>query len=190
MSPPARRFPTPSATLRGFGLALAMVFGLLAASGEAEAQYLNQQLGFEAGYTYVESGSFLTEHAPTFGLRAGYKATDHWWYTARALISFRGDTFPADRTVLLFDVTPVDFRYYFLTDEFRPFLGAASVFHIVANSDVPSPVHWGIGPVAGVEFKLRRNLFLGLQVDAQYFLAFDSENYLGVNSTLQLLFFL
>lgn len=176
--------------LRGLALGSLAILGTAVFAAPAEAQYTNQQFGLELGYQFIEDDSGLTQHAPTFGLRAGYKASDHWWFTSRAMLAFRDDVLPADRTVVLFHLTPVDVRYYFLTDSFRPFLGGGTTFHFLANTELPSTVQWGVGPVGGLEFKLRRNLFLGIQADAMYFMAFDGENYEAVNATGQLIFFL
>ena len=156
----------------------------------AEAQYRNQQVGFEAGYQFIEDDFGLVEHGTIFGFRAGYKASDHWWFTARALVSFRGDALPGDRTNILFHLTPIDARYYFLTDSIRPYVGGATAFHFLLNSALPSTVQWGFGPVGGIEFKLRRDLFLGVQVDGLYLIAFEGEDTEVFNSSLQLIFFL
>lgn len=167
----------------------------------ASAQYRNQQLGFEAGYQFIEGDFGLAEHAPIVGFRAGYKASDHWWFTARAMISWRGDNevqgpggervSALDNTVVLFHLTPVDFRYYFLTDSVRPYLGGATAFHILANTQLPSWIQWGFGPVGGIELKLRRDLFLGFQADFLYLIGFGAEeNPEVVDVTTQLIFFL
>lgn len=171
------------------GLALGVVT-FLTFEGSAQAQYKNQQIGFEAGYQHIQEDFGLTANGVTFGLRAGYKASDHWWFTARALVSFRGDRLPGNNTNILFHLTPVDARYYLWTDGFRPFIGAATAFHFLANSNLPSTVQWGVGPVGGVEFKLRRDLFLGIQVDGLFMLAFDDDPFGVFSSTAQLIFFL
>lgn len=158
-------------------------------AGVAHAQYKNLQFGFEGGYQFIEDDLLVDEHGPILGLRAGYKASDHWWFTARALVSFRGDLSPADNTVVLFHLTPVDVRYYFETDYFRPFVGGSTAFHFLFNTDVPSTVQWGFGPVLGAEFKLKRDLFLGIQADGLYMLAFDGQNVPVFHATTQLLFF-
>lgn len=157
---------------------------------EAEAQYKSQQFGFEGGYSFIDESLGLDEHAPIVGLRAGYKATDHWWFTARAMVSFRGDVFPQDQTVILFHLTPVDVRYYFETDAWRPYIGGQTTFQFLANTNVPSTIQWGVGPVLGMEFKLRRDLFLGVQVDGLYMIAFDADPIPALHATTQLIFFL
>lgn len=173
-----------------FILASILVLSALALPGEARAQYKNQQFGFEGGYQFVDDDSQLAPHNGFFGLRAGYKSSDHWWFTARAMVSFRGDRIQGANTAILFHLTPIDVRYYLWTDDFRPFIGGATTFHFVANSDVQSAVHWGLGPVIGTEIKLRRDLFLGFQVDGQYFFAFDGDEYEAFHATTQLIFFL
>ena len=169
--------------------ALALGLAALGTTKAAEAQYKSYQFGFEGGYQYIEDDLGLDEHGPLLGLRAAYKASDHWWFSARALLSFRGDITPAENTVVLFHLTPVDVRYYFETDSFRPFIGGATAFHFLFNAQVPSSVQWGLGPVLGVELKLRRDLFLGIQADTLYMIAFDGANVPVINATTQILFF-
>lgn len=173
------------------GVLAALAFGLVMLVGlpSASAQYRNLQFGLEGGYQFIQRDLGLDVHGPLVGLRAGYKASDHWWFTARALLSFRGDVAPQDNLVVLFHLTPVDVRYYFETDNFRPFVGGATAFHFLTNANVPSTVQWGFGPVTGVEFKLRRDLFIGFQLDGLYFIAFNGPNVFSVNATTQLIFF-
>lgn len=173
-----------------FGILLACLFvGALLRPSVAEAQYKSQQLGFEAGYQLIEDDFGLDMHSAIFGLRAGYKADDHWWYTARAMVSFLGNQLPADQTTVLFHLTPVDFRYYFLTDDFRPYLGGATAFHFLVNFE-PSSIQWGFGPVGGIEIKLERDLFLGFEVSGMYMIAFDHDDSEILHATTQLIFFL
>lgn len=175
-----------------------LLFALLMLSGTAlwapsiaQAQYTNQQFGIEAGYQFIEDDLGLNVHAPAFGLRAGYKADDHSWFTARTLLSFRDDVLPRERTILVFNLTPLDYRYYFLTDSFRPFLGAQTAFQFIANAETgTSTVQWGFGPVGGVEFKLARKLFLGIQLDGLYMVAFGADSIEVFQANTQLLFFL
>ena len=156
----------------------------------AKAQYKSQSVGIEAGYQYIEDDFGLLQHGSIFGLRAGYKSSDHWWFTARALLSFRGDQLPGDRTNVLLHLTPVDVRYYLWTDSIRPYLGGATAFHFLLNSALPSTVQWGFGPVGGIEFKIRRDVFLGFQVDGLYMIAFEGEDVEVLNANMQLIFFL
>lgn len=179
-----------SLLIRGLILAGTLTLTALATPRLAAAQYRNNLLSFEAGYSFIEDDFGLDSNALTFGLRTGYKATDHWWFSTRLLLSFRGDNLPVARTNILFHLTPLDVRYYFETDGFRPYVGGAIALHFLANSGLASTVQSGLGPIAGVEFKLRRDLFLGFQADGLYLFAFDGEDVEAFNLTTQLIFFL
>ena len=168
-----------------------LCLGLLGVGGEAQAQYKNGQIGFEGGYFLLGKDLGLDEHSFLLGLRGGYKGTDNWWFTARAGVSFRGEQNPlANNTVVIFHLMPVDARYYFLTDNFRPFVGIGSTFNFLFNQTIESSVLWGPQVIGGVEFRLRRDMFLGIQVDAGYAFVFEGPDAPFVTATSQLLFFL
>ncbi len=176
----------------GRGAAAVFVLAGLSGPASAFAQYRGQQVGFEAGYHFIGEELRLEQHAPIFGLRAGYKATDHWWFTARAMVGFRGDEALLDATTVVFHLTPVEARYYLLTDSIRPFLGFGTTFQFLIGNEIDgrSIVQWGFGPGVGIELKLRRDLFLGFQVDGLYLINFGGPDVPMVHATTQLLFFL
>ena len=166
-----------------------MALCILGWSNDAEAQYKNGQIGFEGGYMFLGSNSGLDNHGVLLGLRGAYKGSEHWWVTARAGVSLRGETF-SDRTVVLFHLVPAAVRYYFFTDRFRPFLGVSNSFQFLANNTTDSTVYWGPGATAGAEFRLRRDLFIGFQLDAFYMFVFQGPDVPLITSTIQLNFFL
>ena len=162
----------------------------------AHAQYKNNQFGFEVGYMYIGDATGLDPHGPLFGLRAAYKASDHWWFSVRAGLSVRPDENPElggstrSNTVFMFSLVPVEARYYFQTDNVRPFIGISNIFQFLTNQEINADVFWGPGVTAGIEFKLRRDLFIGFQVDGYYMLTFGVDDAPLVTATTQLNFFL
>lgn len=170
--------------------ALFAVLVLAAWSSRAEAQYKNAQIGFEGGYMFLGNESALHSHGLLLGLRGGYKASDRWWFTARAAVSFRGEETGSNRTVVLFHLVPVDVRYYFQTDAFRPFVGLTNSFQLLFNQTIETNVMWGPGITAGMEFRLKRDLFLGFQGDAKWLFVFEAPDVPLVTLTTQLIFFL
>ena len=155
------------------------------------AQYKNGQFGFEGGYFFLGENTGLTSHNFALGLRGAYKNTDHWWFTARAMVSFPGEPVsPRDNTVVLFHLVPVEVRYYFQTDSFRPFVGVTNSFQFLFNQDQQSDVYWGPGVDAGMEFRLRRDLFLGFQIDAYWMFVFEGPDAPILTASTQLIFFL
>jgi hypothetical protein len=159
-------------------------------SGEAEAQYKNGQIGFEGGYFFLGSESGLDQHAFLVALRGAYKISDHWWFTARAGVSFRGEQVNEEKTVVLFHLTPIDARYYFATDRLRPFVGLTNSFQFLFNNSTDQSVWWGPGAVVGAEFLIRRDLFIGVQADASWMFVFEGADVPMMTTTVQLLFFL
>ncbi|MBK8011481.1 MAG: hypothetical protein IPK13_09025 [Deltaproteobacteria bacterium] len=173
--------------------AFALVVGLfvVATPIRAQAQYKNSQFGFDAGYMYLGEASRLDSHSFLLGMRGAYKASDHWWFSARGGVSFRGERGLSSNTVVLFHLVPVDVRYYFMTDGLRPFVGLTNSFQFLINaSQTASDVLWGPGVVGGVEIKLQRDLFLGFQVDGDWMFVFQGEDTPLVTLTSQLIFFL
>lgn len=173
-----------------FGLVLAILAG---PSAPAWAQYRGHQFGFEAGYlgfgnSAVERPADVENHGPMVGVRTGWKLTDRFWLTNRAALSFR-DQLPTrfDQTIYILQVVPVAARYYFMTDRFRPFMGVTNAFHFFLNGSAGN-VFWGPGGSAGFETRLRRDVFLGLQVDVLHMWG-DGE-FPTVAISLQLDFFL
>lgn len=165
--------------------------GLCAVGGEAEAQYKNGQFGFEGGYAFIGPDSQLDPHSFLLAMRGAYKGTDHWWFSARAGVSFRSEQNPlSNRTVVVFNLMPVDARYYFFTDNFRPFVGVGSTFNFLINQSIESSVLWGPQITAGTEIRLRRDLFLGFQADAGWAFVFQGPDAPFVTVTSQLIFFL
>ena len=172
---------------------LTISLALLAAPEVAEAQYKNGQFGFEGGYNFMQGDVGLDEHSFLVGMRGAYKSSDHWWFTARALLSFRGEQSLSQKTAVLFHLVPVAARYYFLTDSFRPFVGISNSFQFLFNKTVDQTVLWGPGATVGAEFKLKRDLFLGVQADAYWMFVFEGPVAPGVpfvSLTAQVIFFL
>lgn len=164
---------------------------LLSAFGtEANAQYKSAQLGFEGGYGFYGEDLLVDSHSFMVGLRGAFKATDHWWFSARGLLSFRGEQDISQRTVVLLNLTPVAARYYFFTDSFRPFLGITNAFQFFFNTADGTRIAWGVGAEGGLEFKIVRDVFIGLQADALYVFAFERPDDPVVTVTAQLNFFL
>lgn len=171
-------------------LALGLVSLASAFPNTAHAQYKNGQFGFEGGYSFLGENAELDPHSFLVGMRGAYKASDHWWFSARAALSFRGEQNRSQKTVVLFHVVPVDVRYYFLTDSFRPFAGITNSFQFLFNKTVEQTVLWGPGVTAGMEIKLKRDLFLGFQVDGFWMFVFEGPDAPKVTATTQLIFFL
>jgi hypothetical protein len=155
----------------------------------AEAQYKSGQLGFELGYGFYEDDLQVDEHNFMIGLRGAFKAEDHWWFSARGLLSFRGES-TSERTVVILHLVPVAVRYYILTDSFRPFVGISNSFNFFFNSARGTPVGWGPGGEVGLEIKLVRDIFLGFQGDFHYMLVFENPDGPLLTVTAQLNFFL
>ncbi len=196
-----RRRGKPLTVVRHFSLSLLLAASAAAALAgltvptSAHAQYKNNQFGFEGGYMYIGDGTGLDSSGALIGMRAAYKASDHWWFSARAGLSFRGDEIPGvgstrDNTVVLFHLVPVAARYYFLTDFTRPFVGVTNSLLFLTNQEVDTSVLWGPGVSAGIEFRLRRDLFLGFQADAYYMISLDIDDAPLVTFTTQINFFL
>ena len=165
--------------------------GLFAGISEAEAQYKNGQFGFEGGYFYLGKDSGLDEHGFLLGMRGAYKGTDHWWFSARTGVGFRGEQSTlSNNTVVVFHVMPVDVRYYFLTDTFRPFVAVGSSFNLLFNQTIEASVFWGPQVSVGAEFRLKRDLFFGVQFDGGYNFVFEGPDHFMSTATAQLLFFL
>lgn len=171
-------------------LRLLLLLTALAFPGAAQAQYKNGQFGFEAGYFFAGEDTGLTQNNFALGMRGAYKNTDQWWFSARALVSFPGEPGGRDNTVVLLHLVPVDVRYYLKTDSFRPFVGITNSFQFLFNQDQESDVYWGPGATAGMEFRLRRDLFLGFQVDAFWMFVFQGPDAPLITANTQLIFFL
>jgi len=156
----------------------------------AEAQYKSGQLGFELGYGFYASDLLVDEHNFMVGLRGAFKAEDHWWFSAKGLLSFRGEQNISERTVVILHLVPVAVRYYILTDSFRPFVGITNSFNFFFNSSRGTPVSWGPGGEVGVEIKLVRDIFLAFQADVFYLFVFEGPDDPMFTVTAQLNFFL
>ncbi len=173
-------------------IAAGTIAGALAISGDAEAQYRNYTFGFEGGYALFTEGTGLKPNNFALGMFGGYKSSDHWWFSGRALISFPGQRDNSPNTVIHLHFTPISVQYYFLTDNFRPYVSLTNAFQFSANTSgntVPG-VLWGPGVEAGMDFKLRRDLFLGFKATGLYMLKFDGPSAQVVTVTSQLIFFL
>lgn len=167
-----------------------LFFGLILLSVQpAEAQYKNNQFGFEGSYMFVGGKLGLKSHGALFALRGAYKGSDHWWFSSRLGVSFRGEL-AGDRTAVLLHVMPIDVRYYLQTDRIRPFVGVSNAFTQVFNTDIKSTLSWGPGLNSGIEFFLRRDLFLGIQAEAFWMFVFQGEDTPQFLLSAQLNFFL
>lgn len=158
---------------------------------DAAAQYRNYTFGFEGGYALLTEGTALKLNNFALGLFGGWKSSDHWWFSGRAMLSFPGQLDNAPNTVVLLHIVPISVQYYFKTDDLRPYVGLTNSFQITFNStdSVPAAM-WGPGVTAGTEIKLRRDLFLGLKADGFWMLRFGHGPPFLVTATAQLIFFL
>lgn len=170
-------------------LAIVATLALAAQSAPAFAQYRSHQFGFEAGYLFygTDASVPVEDHGPLVGLRAGWKLTDQFWLTSRAGFAWRDQVVDVDQTIFILHLVPIAARYYVLTDRFRPFVGVTNSFQFFANGGAGN-VFWGPGGSAGLEVRLRRDMFLGFQLDV--FHMWGDGEYPVVASTLQLDFFL
>jgi hypothetical protein len=175
------------AALPGLFVALALALG---PASRAEAQYRSYTFGFEAGYQALTTGIELKQNNLSFGLHGGYKLADNWWFSGRAQLSFPGELrASASNTVVLLHLVPISVQYYFLTDSFRPYVSLTNAFEILINANTSQAFFWGPGAGAGVEFKLARDIFLGVKVDGFMMLRFDLPAAV-VMANAQLIFFL
>lgn len=165
-------------------------FAALAPARDAEAQYRSYTFGFEAGYMLLTEGTELMPHNLGFGLFGGYKLTDNWWFSGRALLSFPGQLDRAPNTVVMLHVVPISVQYYFATDAIRPYVGLTNSFQVLFNANTSASAFWGPGVGAGLEIKLRRDLFLALKSDGFMMLVFEGPPAAVVSVTSQLVFFL
>ncbi len=175
---------------RRWWLALLIVVAGTAFSGESWAQYRGNQFGFEAGYSFLGKKAGLDSHGFLVGLRGAFKTTDHWWFSGRALVSFRGEQDFSNNTVVLLHVVPVDARYYLQTDYFRPFVGVTNSFQFLFNQTIDTNVLWGPGVTGGLEIRLKRDTFLAFQLDAYWMFVFEGPDAPLLTATSQLIFFL
>lgn len=172
-------------------LAGVIVSGALLVPDEAEAQYRNYTFGFEGGYSLLTEGTGLKPHNFAVGMFGGWKSSDRWWFSGRALMSFPGQLDNAPNTVIHVHFVPISVQYYFATDNVRPYLGLTNSFQFFANGGdgVPGAL-WGPGVTAGLEIKLRRDLFLGFKSDAFWMFIFEGNDAQVVTVTSQIIFFL
>ena len=174
-------------------LLLPMIVGaVLTTSSTAEAQYRNFTFGFEGGYAFFDDATALKSNNFALGMFGGFKLSDHWWINSKALLSFPGQLDQAPNTVIGLQVAPASVRYYLSTDAFRPYGGLTNTFLFLSNTseNFPQTVWWGPGIDVGLEFKLRRDLFLGLSADAYYMFNFEGPAAPVINATAQVIFFL
>jgi len=175
----------------GFAAALALVtICTVAPAKEAQAQYRSYTFGFETGYMLLTEGTELRPHNLAFGLFGGYKLTDNWWFSGRALLSFPGQLDRAPNTVVMLHIVPISVQYYFATDALRPYVGLTNSFQLLFNANTSQSAYWGPGVEAGLEIKLRRDLFLGIKADSFIMLVFEGPAAAIVSVTTQLIFFL
>jgi hypothetical protein len=165
--------------------------GACALPATAQAQYRNYTFGFEGGYSLLTAGTELKPHNFALGIFGGWKSSDHWWFSGRALISFPGQLDNAPNTVIHLHFVPISVQYYFSTDTVRPYLGLTNSFQIFFNGteNIPDAL-WGPGLDGGLEFKLRRDLFLGFKTDLFWMLRFEGSSAFVFTATSQIIFFL
>lgn len=182
---------TVRAPISGLVLATAVaVLPALVPAGRAEAQYRSYTFGIEAGYVALTAGTRVLPHNFGIGMFGGYKLTDNWWFSGRAMVSFPGEP-TSPNTVVLLHLVPISVQYYFLTDAFRPYVGLTNSFQVLVNTVSDRPLMWGPGVTAGFEYKLRRDLFLGIKADSFMMLVFDEPDPAAViTATAQIVFFL
>ncbi|MBI4821951.1 MAG: outer membrane beta-barrel protein [Deltaproteobacteria bacterium] len=192
-----RRGLSSAARLRGRGasewtLGVAFVVGLITTgiTAPAYAQYRSFTFGAEVGYIGMTSGTELKPHNFAFGMLGGYKSSDHWWFTARAMASFPGQLDNAPNTVVVLQIEPISVRYYFETDSLRPWFGLSNAFQLLFNHTTHNDAMWGPGVAGGLEIKLKRDLFLGFEADFYHLLIFEGPDAQLVQANAQLIFFL
>lgn len=173
-------------------LAYLLLFGLAvwARPQVAEAQYKNNQIGVETSYYYIAEDLGLKSNGVLVALRGAYKASDHWWFTARAGLSFRGEVANTDQTAVVLHIMPIDARYYIQTDRVRPFIGVSNAFTQIYNTNIDGTLGWGPGATAGVEIFLARDIFLGLQAEGFWMFIFEGPDVPQALFSVQLNFFL
>jgi len=176
---------------RAVGLLFALVI-MLGAANEALAQYKSAHIAFEFGYQYTSERLVSLENsAPFMGVRVGWKLTDRWWMTSRIGFGWRKlDARIANLTTFMLQLNPLDVRYYFLTNRFRPYLGATTALQAFVNgpANTEAPANWGPGAVGGFEARLSPDVFLGLQAEFVHMATEPQYATFGVNTQMSVYF--
>ncbi|MEM1022246.1 MAG: hypothetical protein AAGD10_19700 [Myxococcota bacterium] len=144
-----------------------MAAASLFAASEVEAQYKSTQFGYEAGYRWISNRTGLSSSAPFIGTRVGYRLSDNLWLSSRIGFDFRDQLVGEPLTVFLLHLTPLDARWYFTTDRFRPFLGLTTAFQFFLNGPLAS-ANWGPGALGGFEARIFPDVFLGIQLEYEH----------------------
>jgi len=171
----------------------ALVFVVFFASApSASAQYKSYTFGFDIGYLNVDANTGIRADNVAVGAFGGYKIEDNWWLYSRADVSLSKHINPSlINTVVILHVEPVAVRYYLFTDRYRPWISVSSVFNHFANrQDNGLPTWWGPAASAGFDFKLSRDLFLGIEAQQYYMINFDGPDAWGFRAGTQLIFFM
>jgi hypothetical protein len=178
--------------LRRALLVASVVAASLAASEEAQAQYRNFTFGFEGGYIYQGKNTQLSRSNFGIGMFGGWKASRNWWFYGRSLLSFPKQLDNSPNTVIVLHAVPASVRYYFLTDRLRPWVGITNSFQLLLNTTdaIQRTAWWGPGANAGVEIKLRRDMYLGLEGDVFHMFNFNGPDVQVASATVQVIFFL
>jgi outer membrane protein len=149
---------------------------LLLTAAPAKAQFANWGLGLAVGYDFIWKENILL--GVPIGLRGSYYVDQGFELTAAVNFQYlRSSVANKDAYGIL---PQVGFRYLFLQETIRPYVGAdLDYWHIFANPaaggvDLFKGVDLvGIGPKAGCEFFTSDSFSLGVEANAGFFFALN-----------------
>jgi outer membrane protein len=159
--------------LWGLGLFVFLV------AAPAQAQFANRSLGLSIGYAKLFADGL--DWAVPFSLEGSYYIEDGFEITASFAVVYL--TILAAHPPGAIGLFPaIGFRYLFLQETIRPYIGADIAYMHIFSGDITSVDRVGLGPKVGVEFFTSENFSLGLKADAAFYFA------LGTNLTTRLQF--
>ena len=152
--------------MRSFFPALALAVALFVAA-PAQAQFANHGLGLSAGYMNFNDTASL--HSTGFlGLDASLYLENGFELVSLTKLVFPVDPLTGQRVVGL--APSLGFRYLFLEESIRPYLGAdLSFLHVFKEQGEQN--FFGVGPNAGVELFVSDTVSVGARAQLNAYLS-------------------
>ncbi len=141
-------------------LPLAVAGCVLFSATEAQAQFKNHTIGFEAGYMLIER-SLGASSGPVIGIDSSLYIENGFDLFFRVAAGIHEDILAKSNTVGFFPAMGV--RYLFSEEHLQPYLGANLAFmHFFGSSNVPAALV-SVSPNAGLNYYFTETFMVGLQ---------------------------
>jgi len=159
-------------SLVSFPLTAALLLGAMLLPQDAQAQFTNNTIGFQAGYLVLED-KIGADSGPILGIEGTLYLDAGFDLFFRAAAGVHKARISKNTAIGFFPSLGV--RYHLSDEDFRPYLGGSFAYMDFYGVDELGGTRFSVSPFAGVEYYFSSNAAAGLQGEYHRIIALNAD---------------